>query len=47
MKKITYEEAFRKYLDEDIDVIMPFEGYFGSNYISYLKKKGYVIVDEK
>ena len=45
--KITLEQALDMYFNEDIDIIIPFEGNFGQNYLRILRKRGYIIVDEE
>lgn len=44
MKTITRKEAYTMYLDEDMDLVLPFESLFEYDYLEYLKTRGFVIV---
>ena len=46
-KTITYKEAFKIYLDDNWENIMPFDDSHEQTFIQYLEGLGYTILKEK
>ena len=46
MKTITYQEAYSLYLKEGFDDIVPFEDTIEDDYVSFLRDRGFIIIED-